>query len=75
YFCPVWFFIRRLDVPAVLVLGLYLVLNLLSMTKTGAMSANVAFDAHIGGFVAGFVFAHLHKYILGAGQARPISSK
>lgn len=75
YFCPVWFFIRRLDVPAVLVLGLYLVLNLLSMTKTGAMSANVAFDAHIGGFVAGFVFAHLHKNILGTSPVPAISQK
>ncbi|MBU1109430.1 MAG: rhomboid family intramembrane serine protease [Candidatus Riflebacteria bacterium] len=62
YFCPAWFFIRRLDVPAVLVLGLYLALNILSMAKTG--TANVAFDAHIGGFVAGFVFAHIHKTLV-----------
>lgn len=64
YFCPVWFFIRRLDVPAVLVLGLYLALNVLSMTKSGALGANVAFDAHIGGFVAGLVFANLHKNLI-----------
>jgi len=65
YFCPVWFFIRRVDVPAILVLGLYLLLNILSMTRTvGGIGPNVAFDAHIGGFIAGFLFAHLHKAML-----------
>jgi len=69
YFCPVWFFIRRLDVPAVLVLGLYLILNLLSMTRGSAgIGANVAFDAHIGGFIAGFIFAHIHKALLNTGN-------
>ncbi len=69
YFCPIWFFIRRIDVPAVLVLGLYFALNILSMTKSsGAMAGSVAFDAHIGGFVAGFVFAHLHKALMSAGN-------
>ncbi|PKL46514.1 MAG: hypothetical protein CVV42_16230 [Candidatus Riflebacteria bacterium HGW-Riflebacteria-2] len=72
YFCPVWFFIRRVDVPAVLVLGLYLVLNILSMTRTsGGIGPNVAFDAHIGGFVAGFMFAHLHKALLNVGNTAP----
>lgn len=77
YFCPIWFFIRRIDVPAVLVLGLYFALNLLSMTKaSGAMAGSVAFDAHIGGFVAGFIFAYLHKSLLsGTNKASAISRK
>ncbi len=72
YFCPAWFFIRRVDVPAVLVLGLYLLLNILSMTRASdGIGPNVAFDAHIGGFVAGFLFAHLHKAVLTAGNSSP----
>jgi membrane associated rhomboid family serine protease len=52
YFCPIWFFIRRIDVPAYVVLGMYLLTNLLSMTSSP--HSNVAFDAHIFGFIAGF---------------------
>jgi len=61
YFCPVWFFIRRIDVPAVLILGLYLLTNLISMSQASLTGANVAFDAHIGGFIAGFAVAWLMK--------------
>jgi len=61
YFCPVWFFIRRIDVPAFLILGLYLLTNLISMSQTSLTGANVAFDAHIGGFIAGFSIAWLMK--------------
>lgn len=51
YFCPIWFFIRRIDVPAYLVLGMYLLINLVAMTSSA--HGNVAFDAHIFGFIAG----------------------
>lgn len=61
YFCPVWFFIRRIDVPAFLILGLYLITNLISMSQSSLTGANVAFDAHIGGFIAGFTVAWLMK--------------
>ncbi len=66
YFCPVWFFIRRVDVPAVVVLGFYLIINLLSMSQS-SLSANVAFDAHIGGFISGFAIAWLMQR-LGMGK-------
>jgi membrane associated rhomboid family serine protease len=52
YFCPIWFFIRRIDVPAYVVLGMYLLINFLSMTSF--QHSNTAFDAHIFGFLAGF---------------------
>jgi membrane associated rhomboid family serine protease len=57
YFCPAWFFIRRIDVPAILVLGLYLAANMLSLSQSAPGSANIAFDAHIGGFIAGLAIA------------------
>lgn len=56
YFCPVWFFIRRIDVPAIVVLGFYLLTNLLAMSQAG-LSATTAFDAHISGFLVGFAIA------------------
>ncbi len=61
YFCPIWFFIRRIDVPAIVVLGCYLLLNMLQMSQSGNIGANVAFDAHIFGFLAGIGLATLFK--------------
>ncbi len=57
YFCPIWFFIRRIDVPAYVVLGMYLLINFLSMTSL--QHSNTAFDAHIFGLLAGFGVAFL----------------
>ncbi|GAB4275011.1 MAG: hypothetical protein Kow0029_15790 [Candidatus Rifleibacteriota bacterium] len=59
YFCPVWFFIRRIDVPAYVVLGMYLLINFLAMTSVKL--GNVAFDAHIFGFIAGLAIAFAYK--------------
>ena len=53
YFTPVWFFIRRIDVPAWMVLGFYLLFNTFALAKTGVMATGVAFDCHLGGFAAG----------------------
>lgn len=61
YFCPIWFFIRRIDVPAIVVLGFYLLLNMLQMYQSDRIGANVAFDAHIFGFIGGLLFASLLK--------------
>ncbi len=61
YFCPIWFFIRRIDVPALVVLGCYLLLNMLQMSQAGTFGANVAFDAHIFGFLAGVGLATLFR--------------
>lgn len=59
YFCPIWFFIRRIDVPAFLVLGMYLLTNFLSMTAS--THSNTAFDAHIFGFLAGVGCGYLFR--------------
>ncbi len=57
YFCPIWFFIRRIDVPAYIVLGIYLLSNLLSMAQTKSFGASVAFDCHILGFLSGTIIS------------------
>lgn len=59
YFCPVWFFIRRIDVPAYVVLGMYLLINFFSMTSNPY--SNTAFDAHFFGFIAGLGFGYLFR--------------
>lgn len=59
YFCPIWFFIRRIDVPAVVVLGMYLLLNFLSMSTSA--HGGTAFDAHISGFVIGAAFGFMFR--------------
>jgi membrane associated rhomboid family serine protease len=59
YFCPIWFFIRRIDVPAVVVLGMYLLLNFLSMTAS--THGGTAFDAHISGFIIGVAFGYMFR--------------
>ena len=55
------FFYQLIDVPAALVLGFWFVLQLIdglgSLGASGAVSSNVAFFAHIGGFVAGALVA------------------
>lgn len=61
YFCPVWFFIRRIDVPAIVVLGFYFLLNMLQMSQSDKIGANIAFDAHIFGFIAGTGLATIFK--------------
>jgi len=64
------FFYQLIDVPAVIVLGFWFVLQLIDgLTELGAIQAGggVAFFAHIGGFVAGAVMA---KIILTVGARR-----
>ncbi len=58
---PLGFFIRMTMLPAVVVLGLWFVLQFFSgiMSMGGPDVGGVAFWAHIGGFVAGVVLAKL----------------
>jgi len=60
-FIPIGYFMRLTVMPAVVVLGLWFVLQLFSglLTIGGADVGGVAFWAHIGGFVAGIVTAWL----------------
>lgn len=51
----VWFFIfvRLITVPAVIVLGLWFVLQLMNALSAASGEAGVAFWAHVGGFIVG----------------------
>lgn len=62
-FIPLGFFMRLTSVPAVIVLGLWFVLQLFSgvLSLGAADVGGVAFWAHIGGFVAGVVLAKLFE--------------
>ena len=59
---PIVFFIRIIEIPALIIIGFWIVIQFLS----GAMSASVAgggiaYFAHIGGFLSGFVLIGLFK--------------
>ena len=54
-------FITVAHVPAMIVLGIWFLLQLVSGFATPAEGSGVAFWAHIGGFVAGFVLISLFK--------------
>jgi membrane associated rhomboid family serine protease len=60
-FIPLGYFSRLTVVPAVVVLGLWFVLQLFDgvLALGGADVGGVAFWAHVGGFVAGMVMAKL----------------
>jgi membrane associated rhomboid family serine protease len=66
------FFYQLIDVPAVLVLGFWFVLQLIDgLTSLGMVDANsggVAFFAHIGGFLAGAVAARLLGSVIRPGR-------
>ena len=67
------FFYQLIDVPAVIVLGFWFVLQLIDgFTSVGLVESNggVAFFAHIGGFVAGALVARL-VITFGRGTGRP----
>jgi membrane associated rhomboid family serine protease len=57
------FFIRLINVPAAIVLGLWFALQFISgaMTPTESGEGGVAFWAHVGGFVAGVVLVPFFK--------------
>jgi membrane associated rhomboid family serine protease len=55
-------FIRILNVPAVLVLGIWFFLQVIGAERAPADTGGVAFWAHIGGFMAGLVLLPLFKH-------------
>jgi membrane associated rhomboid family serine protease len=63
-----------IQVPALIVIGLWFVLQLFSgigsIASTAADTGGVAYMAHIGGFVAGFVLTFLFRGIGGARATR-----
>lgn len=59
---PVFYFIRIIEIPAVFVLGFWLVLQFLSvLMSAGSGGGGIAWFAHIGGFIAGLVLIGLFK--------------
>lgn len=71
-------FIRIINVPAVIVLGLWFVVQLMSGATTPADGGGVAFWAHVGGFVAGVALIPVFKErgvpLFGDGHSRAFSS-
>jgi membrane associated rhomboid family serine protease len=59
---PIGFFLTTLRVPAVVVLGLWFVLQFLQSGMTAGEGGGVAYWAHIGGFAAGAVLVVPFRY-------------
>lgn len=55
-------FIRLINVPAVIVLGIWFAVQVMSGAATAAGGGGVAFWAHVGGFVAGAALIPLFKF-------------
>ena len=55
---PIFFFIRLIYVPAGFFIGLWFVIQLFS-AFAGSQGSGVAFVAHVGGFVAGWVLVKM----------------
>jgi membrane associated rhomboid family serine protease len=59
---PIFFFIRLMAVPAVILLGLWFVFQAISGASTiGMTGGGVAFFAHVGGFVAGAILVFVFR--------------
>jgi membrane associated rhomboid family serine protease len=58
---PIFFFIQLLEVPAVLFLGLWLLLQFVGGLSAGHAEGGVAYWAHVGGFVTGMVLGGLFR--------------
>lgn len=58
---PLGFFTRTLHLPAMVVLGLWFLLQLLNTALADANQPGVAFAAHAGGFVAGMLLVGFFK--------------
>jgi membrane associated rhomboid family serine protease len=54
-------FVRVVNIPAIIVLGVWFLMQLLSAASPSAGEAGVAFFAHIGGFIAGLALVTFFK--------------
>ncbi|MEK7261018.1 MAG: rhomboid family intramembrane serine protease [Pseudomonadota bacterium] len=59
---PLGMFSRMVPLPAMVVLGFWFVLQLISSAFTDGSQGGVAFGAHIGGFVAGMILIPVFKH-------------
>jgi membrane associated rhomboid family serine protease len=55
------FYIRTIEVPAMIVLGFWFVLQFLSALTSGGSGEGVAWYAHISGFIAGMILIGMFK--------------
>jgi membrane associated rhomboid family serine protease len=60
-FMPIPFFIRVISVPAIVVLGLWFVIQFASGLASDPARGGVAFWAHVGGFIAGVALMPLFR--------------
>jgi len=58
---PIWVIIHTMRLPAVIVLGFWFVLQVVSSVLSSSEGGGVAWGAHVGGFVAGVVLIPLFK--------------
>jgi len=59
---PIFFFIRLISIPAVIVLGIWFLLQVVnSAAAIGSSGGGVAWFAHIGGFAAGMALVALFR--------------
>jgi membrane associated rhomboid family serine protease len=58
---PIFFFIRLVSIPAVIVLGIWFLLQVVNSALSGASGGGVAWLAHIGGFAAGALLVVLFR--------------
>jgi len=58
---PIFIIIQTVRVPALFVLGIWFVMQLVSSVMAGDQQGGVAFGAHIGGFLAGMVLVAVFK--------------
>lgn len=56
-----FYFIRIVELPAVMLLGIWFLFQLLSGSTIASSTGGVAFFAHVGGFVAGALWVYLFK--------------
>ncbi len=59
---PIFIIIQRVKIPALLVLGVWFLMQLFSSLTTSSEGGGVAFGAHIGGFIAGMLLIPFFKY-------------
>lgn len=56
------FFVRMIEVPAVVVLGFWFVFQFLNALLSGSQAGGVAWYAHLGGFIAGILLIGFFKH-------------
>jgi len=56
-----FFFIRIIRVPAIIMLGIWFIVQIMSNLLAGPAQEGVAWSAHIGGFISGIVFVFMFE--------------